>query len=93
MAKLTSNDIKHTAELARIKLSANEVEKYTEELNSILEYIEILNDVKTDAVEETSQVTGLTNKQREDKVRPSLSQKQALSNSRHTEKGYFSIKK
>lgn len=93
MKKLTKEDIKHTAFLARIKLSEKEIEKYEKELNSILEYIEILKEVDTDNIEETSQVTGLTNKQRKDEVKPSFSQKEALSNSKNTERGYFKIKR
>lgn len=93
MKKLTKDDIKHTAFLARIKLSDKEIEKYEKELNSILEYVEILKEVKTDNVEETSQVTGLSNRQRKDEIKPSLSQKEALSNSKNTAKGYFKIKR
>ena len=88
MAKLTSDDIKHTAELAKIKLSDSEVEKYTKELGSVLGYVDILNEVDTKDVEATSQVTELENRLREDEVKPSLNREDALANAKDTEDGF-----
>jgi aspartyl-tRNA(Asn)/glutamyl-tRNA(Gln) amidotransferase subunit C len=93
MKKLTKEDIEHTAYLARIKLSEKEVEKFEKELNSILEYMEILNEVDTSNVAETSQVTGLNNKIREDGAKTELSQDKALSNAPIKKKGYFVTKR
>ncbi len=93
MKKLTKEDIEHTAYLARIKLSEKEIEKFEKELNSILEYMEILNEVDTSEVKETSQVTGLNNKMREDEVKGSFSQDEALSNAPIKKKGYFITKR
>ena len=89
MAKLTKEDIKHTAELARIKLSDSEIEKYTKELGSVLGYVEILNEVDTKDVEDTAQVTNLENRLRVDKVEKSLERKEALSNAKDTEDGFL----
>lgn len=89
MAKLTKEDIKHTAELAKIKLSESEIEKYTKELASVLGYVDILSEVDTKDVEETAQVTNLENSLREDEVRDSLSREDALSNAKDTDDGFI----
>ena len=58
-----------------------------------LKVIDQLNELDTSQVKPTSQVTGLTNVWREDKVDKSrmLTQKQALSNAKKTHKGYFVV--
>ena len=66
--KLTKEQVEHVAKLARLRLSAAEVEKFQTQLSGILDYVEQLNEVNTESVEPTAQVTGLTNVTREDKV-------------------------
>lgn len=61
MAKISKDTVKHIAKLARIKLSDEEVEKFSGQLSSVFEYMEILEEVDTEGVAETSQVTGLEN--------------------------------
>jgi aspartyl-tRNA(Asn)/glutamyl-tRNA(Gln) amidotransferase subunit C len=65
---LNSEQVQHIAKLARLGLGKDEGEKFAKQLSDILAYIEMLNEVKTDDVEPTSQVTGLTNVTREDKT-------------------------
>ncbi len=71
MTTLTKDQVLHIAKLARLTLTPEEVDKMTKELSSILNYIEILNEVDTTSVEPTAQVTGITNALREDAVKPS----------------------
>lgn len=71
MSSLTADEVRHIAKLARLKLSDEEVKKFTKEMDAILRYIEMLNEVNTENVEPTAQVTGLTNVFREDIVKPS----------------------
>lgn len=66
--KLTKDQVKHVAKLARLGLSEAEIEKFRTQLSGILDYVEQLNEVKTDGVEPTAQVTGLLNVMREDEV-------------------------
>ena len=68
MAKLSRDDVLKLAQLARLKLSDEEVEEYSQELTEILEYVEKLNSVNTDGLEPTNQVTGLSNVMRKDEV-------------------------
>lgn len=66
--KLTKEQVEHVAKLARLGLSNAEVEKFQIQLSGILDYVEQLNEVNTDGVPPTAQVTGLTNVMREDRV-------------------------
>lgn len=71
MAQLTEEDVRHIAKLARLRLSEEEVLKFTKELSSILQYIDVLNELDTKNVEPTAQITGLTNIMRADEVHKS----------------------
>ena len=68
MATLTADQVRHIAKLARLRLTDEEVEKFAPELSSILQYIDTLSKVNTENIEPTSQVTGLTNRLREDVI-------------------------
>ena len=58
---ITEKEVRHVAKLARIALTDEEVKKFTSQLSKVLGYMEILNEVDTSKVLETSQVTGLKN--------------------------------
>jgi len=66
---ITIEEIKHIAELSRLKLSEEEMLKLGSDLGSILEYIETLKEVDTRKVKETAQVSGLSDVLREDEVK------------------------
>src|SRR4051794_28758203 len=68
MAKLTREDILKLAQLARLELTDEEVEEYSQELTEILQYVEQLGSVDIAGLKPTNQVTGLTNVEREDKI-------------------------
>jgi aspartyl-tRNA(Asn)/glutamyl-tRNA(Gln) amidotransferase subunit C len=65
---ISKEDIKHCAKLARIELTSEEEEKFTNQLSSILGYFEKLNELDLEGVEPIYQVTGQTNVFREDGV-------------------------
>jgi len=91
-SKLSEDKVRHVAKLAKLELGANEIEKFQKQLSEILDYIEMLKEVETKDVEITSQVTGLENVFREDKVEKSLSQEEALSGAKNKHQGRFKIK-
>lgn len=66
---LTKDEVRHIAHLARLRLREEEVEKFSTQLTDILGWIEMLNEVDTSGISETSQVTGLQNVVRTDDVR------------------------
>lgn len=64
--KVSEEEVKHIAELARIELSGEEVERFAREISDVLGYVEQLGEVNTEAVEPISQLSGKTNVFRED---------------------------
>lgn len=69
MGKLTREDVLKLARLARLTLTDDEIEEFTDEISAILQYAEQLQDIDVKDVTPTYQVTGLTNVMRLDKVK------------------------
>jgi aspartyl-tRNA(Asn)/glutamyl-tRNA(Gln) amidotransferase subunit C len=93
--KITKKDVEHVARLARLALSEEEKERYTAQLESILEYIEKLNQLDTKDVPPTTHVLSLSNVWREDKAEPDRfgSTEAILKNAPESEGPYFRVKK
>ena len=66
--KLSKQSVEHIAQLARLGLAKEETERYAGQLSSILDYVETLQQVDTEGVEPTAQVTGLENVMRDDVI-------------------------
>ncbi len=65
---LTIEEVRKLASLARLHLTPEEEKRHAETISVVLDYMTVLNEVNTEGVELTAQVTGLTNVVREDKV-------------------------
>lgn len=85
-------DVTHVAKLANLHLSDTEKVKFEKELGQTLDHIENLNEVDTQDTDPTTNITGLENILREDVVKPSLSQDEALQNAKSSYKGFFKVK-
>lgn len=81
---IKESDILHMAELSDIGISSDELGKFTEQFNAILEYFNILDTLEASTPLERQ----LVNIFREDEVTPSISQEDALRNSHNPEDGY-----
>ena len=81
--------IEHVAEIARLKLTDNEIEKFLPQLKEILEAFSKIAKADTDNVKESFQPIELKNFMRNDIEEKSLSQEEALSNAKHKKEGYF----
>jgi len=68
MLRLSQKQIDHIAGLARIKLTRKEKEKFSRQLTEVLLYVQKLKELNTKNLEITSQVTGLENVYRKDRV-------------------------
>lgn len=64
--KLTGDQVRHIADLARIEITETEKEKFSEDLSAVLGYIGQLQEADTKNIPATNQVTGLVNVTRED---------------------------
>lgn len=91
--KLTIEQVKSIANLARLAVSDREAEQYRQELSAILDYIDQLQTVDTAGVEPTSQVTDLTNIMRGDEVEPSGIDQQLIATAPNHDEGYIVIPK
>lgn len=89
---LTLAEVEHVSRLARLYLSAEELERMREQLSAILESIELLQEVDVEGVPPTAQVTGLVTTMRRDEVDPSLPREAALSNAAFQQEGMFRVK-
>lgn len=76
--QLSTEQVQHIAKLAHIALTEEEIERYRTELSTVFEYIDQLNEVDTEGVPVTSQVTGLENVWREDEIVDEYTREQML---------------
>lgn len=91
--KISREAVEHVALLARLELSEQEVETYTEQLNTILEYAAVLEKLDTSEVQPTAHAVPLHNVLREDVVRESMPQEKVLQNAPDAEDGFFRVPK
>ena len=87
--KITHETVKRVAQVARLKLSDKEVDKFTKDLEAMLDAFHDLDNVQTKGVNPAFQPVETKNVLRKDTVEPSLTQEQALSNTKNKEKGQF----
>lgn len=81
--------VKKVAGIARINLTQQEIKKFSKDLVSILDAFKDLAKVDTKNIKPAFQPIEVKNVLREDKVEKSLTQEQALSNTKNKEKKYF----
>jgi aspartyl-tRNA(Asn)/glutamyl-tRNA(Gln) amidotransferase subunit C len=90
-------DVEKIAELARLELTSQETESFTEQLSSILGHIDKLNELDTGDIEQMSHCStagGDTEyTRRDDVIVPSLGQRVAVENAPDAEAGYFRVPK
>ena len=72
--------IVHVADLARIALTDEEIERFTGQLSVVLDAVERLGTVATSEIPPTASTRPLVGGQRDDVVRPGLTTDQALAN-------------
>ena len=90
--KLTREELRHVADLARLGLRDDELEALATELSSILEYIDQLEQLDTSAIPPTAQVGELVDVMRDDEVGPSLDVEDALRNAPARDGTYFLVR-
>jgi aspartyl-tRNA(Asn)/glutamyl-tRNA(Gln) amidotransferase subunit C len=90
---ISEKDVKYVASLARIHLKDEEIDHLTEDLEKILDYINKLDTLDVGEVQPTSHVLPLKNVAREDIVKPSLTQQEALKISVEQQGGSFKVPK
>jgi len=89
--KIDKKTVEYIANLARLALTEEEKEEFTGQLDKILTYIDKLSQLDTKNVEPTTHAVPMKNVFREDNVKPSLDQEDALSNAPEKHRGYFKV--
>ena len=85
--------IKHISKLSRISVDEQKAEKLAGDLNSIFEFIEKLNELKTDNVQPLTSVAKTTLKLRTDEVKSKDIREQIIKNSPQDNEDYFVVPK
>lgn len=89
--KLSREEVKHIAELARLALDEQEVILYQEQLSSILEYFGHLQQLDTEAIPPTATVLPIRSVMRDDEETLSSSQEEILANAPAADEGCFIV--
>lgn len=89
---LSREEVEHVARLARLRLEPAELERMRGQLNTILDYIAMLQEVDVTGIAPTAQVTGLSTVARPDLVTTGLTPEQALANAPDQHDGMFRVR-
>ena len=90
-ARITTDDVVHVAKLARLDLTAEEIERTTAQLGDMLEHFADIDDLILDDVVPMTQAFPLTNVLREDEVRPGLDRDEVLAAAPDAVEGRFRV--
>ena len=89
--KISEQEVRKIAELSRLSLASDELKKRTEDMNNILNYMDTLNEIDTDNVEELYNVNDMSNPLRDDTFEQSLDKKDVLKNSPSSNDDYIEV--
>lgn len=89
--KITEQDVQHVAHLARLNLTQEDLTTMTKQLDTFLTYVDKISALDTKDVVPTTHFFSKTNAFRNDDIRPSLSQKDALNNCAQTDEESFLV--
>jgi aspartyl-tRNA(Asn)/glutamyl-tRNA(Gln) amidotransferase subunit C len=84
-------DIRYVAQLARIALTDDEIERFSKELGELLEHVRALEKLDTASVPATAQVVESRNVSREDVERPCLDREVVLAEAPQKQGGFFRV--
>jgi aspartyl-tRNA(Asn)/glutamyl-tRNA(Gln) amidotransferase subunit C len=90
--RLTRDQVKHVAELAKLKLTEAEIDMFQEQLSAILAYADRLDELDTASIPPTAGVLPLRNVMRADEPRPSFPREAMLANAPDAEDGFVKVK-
>jgi aspartyl-tRNA(Asn)/glutamyl-tRNA(Gln) amidotransferase subunit C len=91
---LSEKDVRYVADLAHLELTEEEVRAFLPQLDSILEYMQKLNELDTTQVEPMAQVTFTSSENpsiRSDEPRKTFGPEEALANAPEPGPGYFKV--
>ncbi|MGN7941046.1 Asp-tRNA(Asn)/Glu-tRNA(Gln) amidotransferase subunit GatC [Virgibacillus sp. 6R] len=91
MSRITTEQVKHVANLARLAITEEEAEVMTNQLDAIITFAELLNEVDTENVKPTSHVLDMKNVMREDIPKKGLDNEEVVKNAPDHIDGYIRV--
>tara|TARA_X000000368_G_scaffold138702_1_gene109045 strand:- start:3410 stop:3721 length:312 start_codon:yes stop_codon:yes gene_type:complete len=89
--KVSQKEVKKIASLSRLSLSKKELTNHTKDMNDILDYMDLLNQVDTENIDELVNVHDMKSSLREDTFEDSLSKDSVIENSPKSSKDYIEV--
>ncbi len=89
---LTPEEVRHIAQLARVGVTDDDVERLRLQLSGILDHFQALRELNTEGVEPTAFAVQLQNVMRDDVSRDSLSLEEVQANAPRSEDAYFRVR-
>ena len=90
---VSKEDVKHIAKLSKLNLTEKELEKYTNELSSIVDFANELSNINVDGIKPTAHILDIKNVFRKDEVQPSYDREEILKNAPSKDAGCVSVPK
>jgi aspartyl-tRNA(Asn)/glutamyl-tRNA(Gln) amidotransferase subunit C len=91
MSRISIEQVKHVAHLARLAITDEEAEMFTKQLDAIITFAEQLNELDTENVPPTSHVLDMKNVMREDVPTPGIPREEVLKNAPDHQDGQFRV--
>ncbi|MCM3598212.1 MULTISPECIES: Asp-tRNA(Asn)/Glu-tRNA(Gln) amidotransferase subunit GatC [Bacillaceae] len=91
MSRISKEEVKHVANLARLAITEEETEMFTNQLDAIITFAEQLNELDTTGVEPTTHVLEMKNILREDKAEKGLPVEDVVKNAPDHKDGYIRV--
>jgi aspartyl-tRNA(Asn)/glutamyl-tRNA(Gln) amidotransferase subunit C len=93
MSRITADDVRKVAQLARLELPEAKIATYTGQLERILDYVAQLEQVDTEGVPATTRAVEVVNVTRDDQVNPTPVREQLLDLAPQREGDFFRVPK
>lgn len=90
---VSEKEVRYVADLARLQLSDEEVKSLSGDMNKILGYMDLLNEVDTTNVEPLEHVIEMDSRLRKDEAKPTITHEEALKNAPDADSDYFRVPK
>ena len=90
---VSKEDVKHIAKLSKLNLTQEELEKYTNELSSIVDFANELSNINVAGIKPTAHILDIKNVFRKDEVQPSYDREEILKNAPSKDAGCVSVPK
>lgn len=89
--KISKTEVVHVADLARLELDGAAIDRFADQIDTVLAYVDMLKEADTQGVSPTSHAISLTNAFREDAVGASLDREAALANAPERDEENFVV--